>query len=87
MKGFMLYPYDFEDPIDGTLRPTIGIQDFNSKKEMLSYLQKNICSEETRKPFNFKTLSKYTQECQIFYFPKKYRKQIKDKFNIVEEDD
>ena len=48
MKGFMLYPYDFEDPIDGTLHPTIGIQDFNSKKEMLSYLQKNICSEETR---------------------------------------
>ena len=87
MKCFMIYPYDFEDPVDGTLHPTLEINDFNSKKEMLSYLQKNICSEETRKPFNFKTLLKYTKECKIFYFPKKYRKQIKDKFNIVEEND
>ena len=87
MKCFMLYLYDFEDPIDDTLHPTIEIQDFNSKKEMLSYLQKNICSEETRKPFNFKTLLKYAKECKIFYFPKKYRKAIKDKFNVIEEDD
>ena len=87
MKCFMIYPYDFEDPIDGTLHPTLEINDFNSKKEMLSYLQKNICSEETRKPLNFKTLLMYVKECNIFYFSKKYRKQIKDKFNIVEEND
>jgi len=87
MKCFMVYPYDFQDPIDGTFFPMLGIKDFNSKKEMLKYLQKNICSEETRKPFKFKTLAKYAKECRIVCFLKKYRKQIKDKLNIVEEDD
>ena len=87
MKCFMVYPYDFQDPIDGTFFPMLGIKDFNSKKEMLKYLQKNICCEETRKPFKFKTLAKYAKECRILCFLKKYRKQIKDKLNIVEEND
>ena len=87
MKCFMVYPYDFEDPIDGTFFSMLGIKDFNSKKEMLFYLQKNICSEETRKPLNFKTLSMYVKKCKILCFLKKYRKRIKDKLNIVEEND
>ncbi len=33
--------------------------DFPTKKEMLLYLQKNIFSEKTKKPFNYKTLKSY----------------------------
>ncbi len=32
---------------------------FSTKKKMLDYLQKNLYSEETRKPFNYTTLKQY----------------------------
>jgi len=86
MKCFMIYPYDFEDSVYGNIHSCIGIRDFNSKKNLLVYLQMNICSEDTRKPFNFKTLLKYAKECKIFCFAKKYREAIVNKFNIIEDE-
>ena len=61
MKVIAIYPYDFEDPLTGEFSNRFDFQKFSSKKQMLKYLQKNICSDETGKPFNFKTLSEYAR--------------------------
>ena len=59
-KWMLLLPYDGYH-YDSTMYFGTEFEclDFSTKKEMLSYLQKNLFSEETRKPFNFKTLKSY----------------------------
>ena len=66
MKVIAIYPYNFEDSLTKEFSEGFDFQKFSSKKQMLKYLQKNICSEETGKPFNFKTLNEYVR-VGIFY--------------------
>ena len=58
----MLYSYDDFHSLSGEhLGKSFETNVFTSRKKMLEYLQKNIYSEETKKPFNFKTLKSYNK--------------------------
>jgi hypothetical protein len=59
MRYMSVMPYDYVDKLSNEYSTKFDIQIFNSKNKMLKHLQKNICCEETKKPFNFKTLKEY----------------------------